>query len=83
MIDTLFFALQIIGIVILIGWAVVHDRLSEGALSSGPLAFKQDGESRSARSRHGPKGSTRSRLARHPGGKGPKSAKPPRRKNVT
>lgn len=41
MIDTLFFALQIIGIAILLGWAVVHDRLKEGAATRGPLAFKQ------------------------------------------
>lgn len=40
MIDILFFALQIIGIAILLGWAVIHDRLKEGAPSSGPLAFK-------------------------------------------
>lgn len=42
MIDTLFFALQIVGVVILIGWAVVHDRLREGMPTRGPLAFKQD-----------------------------------------
>ncbi len=42
MIDTLFFALQIIGIAILLGWAVIHDRLAEGAATRGPLAFKQN-----------------------------------------
>jgi hypothetical protein len=41
MIDTLFFLLQVIGIAVLLGWAVIHDRLADGARSSGPLAFKQ------------------------------------------
>lgn len=42
MIDTLFFILQIIGILVLIGWAVVHDRQAEGTPTRGPLAFKPD-----------------------------------------
>jgi hypothetical protein len=42
MIDSLFFILQIVGVVVLIGWAVLHDDLAEGALSRGPLAFKQE-----------------------------------------
>lgn len=41
MIDSLFFVLQVIGIVVILGWVVVQDRLEEGARSSGPLAFKQ------------------------------------------
>lgn len=48
MIDTLFFGLQIFGVVVLIGWAVIHDHLKEDAPTSGPLAYKQadraDGE---------------------------------------
>jgi hypothetical protein len=40
-IDSLFFVLQVIGIVVILGWVVVHDRLEDGARSSGPLAFKQ------------------------------------------
>lgn len=42
MIDTLFFALQIVGIVVLLAWAVLHDRLEPGSPVRGPLAFKQD-----------------------------------------
>ncbi len=41
MIDSLFFILQVVGIVVILGWVVVQDRLEEGAQSSGPLAFKQ------------------------------------------
>lgn len=48
MIDTLFFALQIIGIVILLGWAVIHDRVADGGETVGPLAFKQPVEPASA-----------------------------------
>ena len=40
MIDTLFFGLQI---VVLIAWAVMHDRLEEGDETRGPLALKQPG----------------------------------------
>ncbi len=43
MIDTLFFALQIIGIVIVLGWAMIHDQQRDGAPTRGPLAFKRDG----------------------------------------
>lgn len=53
MIDTLFFALQIIGIVTLLGWAVIHDRLAEGSETVGPLAFKPSGERASGGKRHG------------------------------
>ena len=53
MIDTLFFALQIIGIVTLLGWAVIHDRLGEGSETFGPLAFKPSGERASGGKRHG------------------------------
>ncbi|MEZ5931844.1 MAG: hypothetical protein R3F54_07840 [Alphaproteobacteria bacterium] len=49
MIDNLFFILQIIGVVILIGWAVVHDKLAEGAASRGPLAFRQAGRGKAWR----------------------------------
>lgn len=40
MIDTLFFVLQIMGIVVLLVWAVIHDQLADGAPTRGPLAFK-------------------------------------------
>ena len=43
MIDTLFFALQSIGIVVIIGWAVINDRLPFGRPSRGPLAYKEGG----------------------------------------
>ena len=43
MIDTLFFLLQIIGVIVLIGWAVIHDRLEGGVPTRGPLAFKGEG----------------------------------------
>ena len=53
MIDTLFFALQIVGIGVLLAWAVIHDKLEEGAPVRGPLAFKQpDGEVREKRASH-------------------------------
>ena len=42
MIDTLFFALQIAGITVLIGWALMHDRQREGAPTRGPLAFRRE-----------------------------------------
>lgn len=42
MIDTLFFALQVAGIAVLIGWALMHDRLREGTPPRGPLAFRQE-----------------------------------------
>ena len=57
MIDTLFFALQIAGIIVLIGWAVIHDRLREGMPTRGPLAFKQDDDLTGSKS-----GSRRSRF---------------------
>ena len=41
MIDTLFFVLQLSGIVVLLAWALAHDRLAEGTPTRGPLAFKQ------------------------------------------
>ncbi len=63
MIDTFFFALQIIGIAILLGWAVIHDRLREGSPTRGPLAYKrndsatedreQDRKERRGLTRHG------------------------------
>ncbi len=40
MIDTLFFVLQIVGFLVLVGWAVIHDRIAAGARTAGPLAFK-------------------------------------------
>ncbi len=43
MIDTLFFALQIVGIVVIVGWALVADRMKNGAGSRGPLAFRTGG----------------------------------------
>lgn len=51
MIDTLFFLLQIIGVIVLIGWAVLNDQLKVGALIRGPLAFKQDPATLGERSR--------------------------------
>ena len=41
MIDTLFFMLQLIGVAILIGWAVVNDRKRDDEPLGGPLAYKQ------------------------------------------
>lgn len=52
MIDTLFFALQIIGVCVLLGWAVIHDKLEDGDPVRGPLAFKQpDADSSERRKR--------------------------------
>lgn len=42
MIDGFLFALQVAGVAVLIGWALLHDRLEEGAVTRGPLAFKPD-----------------------------------------
>ena len=73
MIDTLFFALQIVGIGVVIGWAVVHDRLGDGAPVRGPLAFKQaDGETRAGRASH----RTRPGAGRHRAGTGTEARAP-------
>ena len=57
MIDTLFFLLQIVGFLVLLGWAVVHDRIAADDQTSGPLAYKpisaDAGHSRTARPRTG------------------------------
>ena len=53
MIDTLFFALQIVGIVALLGWAVIHDRVADDGETVGPLAFKQQGQRASSDRRYG------------------------------
>ena len=65
MIDSLFYALQIVGIVVLVGWAVIHDRLAEGAPTRGPLAYKQDDGPAAGRS---PDGGEKPGLPRHRGG---------------
>lgn len=41
MIDTLFFLLQIIGFLVLVGWAVIYDRIPADGAVAGPLAFKR------------------------------------------
>jgi len=51
MIDALFFMLQIVGIAILLGWAVIYDRRAEGSPSGGPLAFKQKDDNEKPRGR--------------------------------
>ena len=43
MIETLYFVLQFIGVVILLGWAIVNDRVKDGAPVRGPLAYKDRG----------------------------------------
>ncbi|MGI9433257.1 MAG: hypothetical protein ACR2Q4_00235 [Geminicoccaceae bacterium] len=59
MIDTLFFALQIVGVAFVIGWALLNDRVPDNGRPKGPLAFKsstivKDGEavSRPGRGRY-------------------------------
>jgi hypothetical protein len=60
-IDTLFFMLQLTGIAILIGWAVVNDRKKDDEPLGGPLAYKQ----REKQGKEPPAGKTRRRgLAR-------------------
>ena len=63
MIDTLFFFLQIVGVIVLIGWVVVHDRLEDGVQTRGPLAFKGEGwpPAGQGRKRRGRGGLTRRR----------------------
>ncbi|MGI9419983.1 MAG: hypothetical protein ACR2RA_19335 [Geminicoccaceae bacterium] len=63
MIDTLFFLLQIVGFLVLIGWAVVHDRISADGQTSGPLAYKPS----SAGSGHSGTAHPRIGLTRHSG----------------
>jgi hypothetical protein len=40
MIDSLFFILQIIGVSVLLGWALLNDKTPDDGESRGPLAFK-------------------------------------------
>ncbi|MDH3664519.1 MAG: hypothetical protein OEU92_31650 [Alphaproteobacteria bacterium] len=75
MIDTLFFGLQIIGIVVVIGWAVLHDKLEEGTPTRGPLAFKQPERTAGGSAREP---SANGGLTRHRGGSNLKN----RRRNV-
>lgn len=41
MIESVIFVLQLIAIIVLLGWAVVHDRLADDVRSRGPFAFRQ------------------------------------------
>lgn len=41
MIDTLFFALQIIGITVILSWAMTNDTRGARGRTTGPLAFKE------------------------------------------
>ena len=43
MIDTLFFALQIVGIGVLLAWAVIHDKLEEGRPGARPARLQAAG----------------------------------------